>query len=884
MRSLVRLPDPRAARPRRRRLGAVLVAQRTIDPAPRPRWRGAPRRGPVRCRCRPGRTASGPAPAPAARRPSTSARIDGGRAVVVLGERDLRVGEGRHLRQVGDHEHLLRLGQRRQRPADRPRGRAADAGVDLVEHERGHPGPDDEPQGQHRAGQLATRRRLGERGGGQAGVQAEQERHVVAGVDVAHLEAAPAPWPAPARPGAPAPRSASGRRRGRAAARRRPRRPRPPRPSACSRAASAAAARSAWLSSSASRADSSSRTAKRSASGRPAVADVATPQVGQLRPPLLHRGEPLGIALDALGQRSQVPRRRRPARPRPIAGARRSAANGDAVRRAPPAPPRARSRAPRSVLSAASAAAAAASVGVGVGEDRLLGEEPIVLALVGEARRLDLVELVAEEVALAVARGGVAAQRLELVLGRRAAPRAPPRARWRSTPAKRSRARRWLGGGEQADVGVLGVQVDEAAGQLGELAGGDEAPVAIGAGPAGARHHPGEDELVVVHHEPALHGGLLGPGAHDRRVGSVARPAARWRRPAWSCPAPVSPVRAVIPGSSRSVTPSITPRSLTDSSASTLRIVRGAARRSRTAIDWLAGGSRRGVPLPRRGGRDLAHRRPARLVVAGGWDTANGSAWRCWSGWSIRIALAVSDDVITNDASAYLRSGESLWAGDGFRREGHPELHFPPLYPAVLGGLHRLLRRPARGRWSIATLRGQHRRCSLLVASLARRLGGDRAAVAAVWVAALAPGLTDVPVTSGSGNEVVFVLLVLAAIRLALLAHDRARRRRATSRRSASGAHGRRARTSPDPRGCSTRRWRCRSSSHRSSSARPRTAAAGCSRSAWVGARAAGLRGPVRVLPALEHRELGAHRQDERRVDRGLAGRGRPRPARRATR
>ena len=145
-------------------------------------------------------------------------------------------------------------------------------------------------------------------------------------------------------------------------------------------------------------------------------------------------------------------------------------------------------------------------------------------------------------------------------------------------------------------------------------------------------------------------------------------------------------------------------------------------------------------------------------------------------GLGLRVALAISDDVITNDASAYLRSGQSLWAGQGFRREGHPELHFPPLYPTVLGGLDRLLGDPKRA--MVAATLVASTAVLLLVASLARRLGGDRAGVAAVCIAALATGLTDVPVTSGSGNEVVFVLIVLAAIRLGILAHDRQGRAR----------------------------------------------------------------------------------------------------------
>jgi hypothetical protein len=139
-------------------------------------------------------------------------------------------------------------------------------------------------------------------------------------------------------------------------------------------------------------------------------------------------------------------------------------------------------------------------------------------------------------------------------------------------------------------------------------------------------------------------------------------------------------------------------------------------------------------------------------------------------GAAIRVALAVNDNVITNDATAYLRSGESVWAGDGFRRDGAPELHFPPVYPVLVGGAERALGSPQRATvtitWLASTL--------LLVplASIGRRLGGNRAGLATVWVGALAPGLTDVPVSSGSGNEVVFLLIVLVALRLALVAHD----------------------------------------------------------------------------------------------------------------
>ena len=93
---------------------------------------------------------------------------------------------------------------------------------------------------------------------------------------------------------------------------------------------------------------------------------------------------------------------------------------------------------------------------------------------------------------------------------------------------------------------------------------------------------------------------------------------------------------------------------------------------------------------PRRLGQRGRERRPRLCVAAGALATLPGEvagissigafvrrlgyreqvALAVTVGLAVRVALAVSDDVITNDASAYLRSGGSLWAGDGFRRRG----------------------------------------------------------------------------------------------------------------------------------------------------------------------------------------------------------------------
>src|SRR3954463_9690996 len=49
---------------------------------------------------------------------------------------EVMLGKGSYLRQVGDAEDLSLLAEPTQLLADRPRGVAADSGVDLVEHQR----------------------------------------------------------------------------------------------------------------------------------------------------------------------------------------------------------------------------------------------------------------------------------------------------------------------------------------------------------------------------------------------------------------------------------------------------------------------------------------------------------------------------------------------------------------------------------------------------------------------------------------------------------------------------------------------------------------------------------------------------------------------------
>ncbi len=121
---------------------------------------------------------------------------------------------------------------------------------------------------------------------------------------------------------------------------------------------------------------------------------------------------------------------------------------------------------------------------------------------------------------------------------------------------------------EKRLLGVLPVEVDQPGPGLGQGRDRRHAPVDPGPGPSLGGHGPGQDDLLVVDDEPALRPGPgLAPGR--TRTGSARPPTSSSRASTSSVlPAPVSPVRAVMPGPSSSVTASMTPRSRTRSSTS----------------------------------------------------------------------------------------------------------------------------------------------------------------------------------------------------------------------------------------------------------------------------------------------------------------------------
>ena len=124
-------------------------------------------------------------------------------------------------------------------------------------------------------------------------------------------------------------------------------------------------------------------------------------------------------------------------------------------------------------------------------------------------------------------------------------------------------------------------------------------------------------------------------------------------------------------------------------------------------------------------------------TVAGRDDEARRRTRRFWLllllplvvGGFVRGVVGSTDDVPTNDATAYLRSGYSILDDQGFRREGEPELHFPPAAPVILAATANVFDDPLTGLVVATAVFGT----ALLVplALIARRIGGDRAGLLA---------------------------------------------------------------------------------------------------------------------------------------------------------
>jgi hypothetical protein len=146
-------------------------------------------------------------------------------------------------------------------------------------------------------------------------------------------------------------------------------------------------------------------------------------------------------------------------------------------------------------------------------------------------------------------------------------------------------------------------------------------------------------------------------------------------------------------------------------------------------------------------------------------------------GFALRVAIGLTDDAPATDETAYLRSGASLVEGDGYQRDGHPELHFPPFVPFLLGLGSEVTSDPHTVTVVLTCVSSTA--LILPLALLGRRIAGPVGGIATAWVAALGPGLSTTLVNRGAGSEAEYTLLVVSALWLVVSAVDHAGRARA---------------------------------------------------------------------------------------------------------
>ncbi len=139
-------------------------------------------------------------------------------------------------------------------------------------------------------------------------------------------------------------------------------------------------------------------------------------------------------------------------------------------------------------------------------------------------------------------------------------------------------------------------------------------------------------------------------------------------------------------------------------------------------------------------------------------------------GFALRALLASMDYAPSTDETVYLRSGVNLWEGEGFTRDGHAELHFPPLVPTVVGGVAQVVDDPHSASVIVTLIAGTL--AILPIAGLAGRVGGPSAAVAGAWLGALVPGLAVEIPNRGGGSEAPYLLVATTAIYLAVRVLD----------------------------------------------------------------------------------------------------------------
>lgn len=135
----------------------------------------------------------------------------------------------------------------------------------------------------------------------------------------------------------------------------------------------------------------------------------------------------------------------------------------------------------------------------------------------------------------------------------------------------------------------------------------------------------------------------------------------------------------------------------------------------------------------------------------------------------VQLVIAAGDRLPSVDGTAYFESGRNLLAGNGYTRQGAPELHFPPLTPLSLAVLEKITGS------ELAALRIWNFTASVLVIglliALAHRLWRhDSTTVAVAWIGGTVAGLTPLFTRQGGGSESISLALLLAGAYLAILA------------------------------------------------------------------------------------------------------------------
>ena len=150
--------------------------------------------------------------------------------------------------------------------------------------------------------------------------------------------------------------------------------------------------------------------------------------------------------------------------------------------------------------------------------------------------------------------------------------------------------------------------------------------------------------------------------------------------------------------------------------------------------------------------------------VTRGWEAV--FAVPIAAGALLRFVFMFADNTVGPDEANYIQTGHNLFSGKGFTFLGEPNLHFPPLLPIILGLMEKVL---PNGHTAVLLLTFTTGVALIpILGLLAYRVSGRKAAVLALWIGALSPGLAFIPARDAGGSESPGALIVFLALLLAV--------------------------------------------------------------------------------------------------------------------